>query len=139
MKRKCVLFVGSLAAALVLLFDALAPVRAELRIDITHGKVEPIPIAIPSLAGSGGDEGQAGREIAGVVSADLERSGLRRPGGCVGLDLAPGTARAPRRDMGRPQRSGDHCQCGSSATVSGRRGSGASRRAASWCCVADPV
>jgi TolB protein len=79
MKRKCVLFVGALAVALVLLLDTRAPVRAELRLDITHGKVEPMPIAIPSLAGSGGDEGQAGREIAGVVSADLGRSGLFRP------------------------------------------------------------
>jgi TolB protein len=79
MNRNCVLFSGALAAALVLLLTTAVPVRAELRIDITHGKVEPMPIAIPALAGSGGNEGQAGHEIAGVVSADLERSGLFRP------------------------------------------------------------
>jgi TolB protein len=79
MKRNWVLFSGALAAASVLLLSTVVPVRAELRIDITHGKVEPMPIAIPALAGAGGNEGQAGQEIAGVVSADLDRSGLFRP------------------------------------------------------------
>jgi TolB protein len=79
MKRTCVLFSGAFAVAVVLLINTVVPVRAELRIDITHGKVEPMPIAIPPLAGSGGEEAQAGREIAGVVSSDLEHSGLFRP------------------------------------------------------------
>ena len=52
--------------------------RAELRLDITSGRVQPMPIAIPAFAG-GGAEAQAGAEIAGVISADLERSGLFRP------------------------------------------------------------
>jgi TolB protein len=65
-------------AALVLLVAA-TPASAELRIDITRGKVEPMPIAIPPFAGSGGDEAQTGRDMAQVVSADLERSGLFRP------------------------------------------------------------
>ncbi len=45
-----------------------------LHIDITQGKVEPMPIALPNLAGS-----EVGAEIMQVVSADLERSGLFRP------------------------------------------------------------
>jgi TolB protein len=53
--------------------------RAELRIDITSGHVEPMPIAIPAFPGGAGGEIQAGQDIAGVVSADLERSGLFRP------------------------------------------------------------
>jgi TolB protein len=65
-------------AALVLLVAA-TPAPAELRIDITRGKVEPMPIAIPPFAGGGGDEAQTGRDMAQVVSADLERSGLFRP------------------------------------------------------------
>jgi TolB protein len=79
MTRNGLTFAGVLAAALAIMFHAIAPARAELRIDITRGKVEPMPIAIPSFSGSGGDESQAGQEIAGVVSADLERSGLFRP------------------------------------------------------------
>ncbi len=65
-------------AALALLLSVL-PARAELRIDITRGKVEPLPIAIPTFAGGGGDEAQVGRDLAQVISADLERSGLFRP------------------------------------------------------------
>jgi TolB protein len=66
------------AALLVLLWPSAAP-RAELRIDITSGHIEPMPIAIPALPGDATNETQAGRDIAGVVSADLERSGLFRP------------------------------------------------------------
>ena len=58
---------------------AAAPARAELRIDITRGKVEPMPIAIPPFAGGGDDEARSARDIAGSSSADLERSGLFRP------------------------------------------------------------
>ena len=52
--------------------------RAELKIDITRGNVEPMPIAITRLVGEGGME-QLGRDIARVVSANLERSGLFLP------------------------------------------------------------
>ena len=79
MTRNHLRFAGAAAAAFAILLHAIAPARAELRIDITRGKVEPMPIAIPSFSGSGGDENQAGQEIADVVSADLERSGLFRP------------------------------------------------------------
>src|SRR4029077_1345836 len=68
---------GALAALLLLL--APSPVAAELRIDITRGKVEPLPIAIPAFAGGGGEEVQTGRDLTQVISADLERSGLFRP------------------------------------------------------------
>src|SRR5713101_5221877 len=63
----------------LLLLLAPSPVLAELRIDITGGKVEPLPIAIPPFAGGGGEEVQTGRDLAQVISADLERSGLFRP------------------------------------------------------------
>ena len=48
-----------------------APAQALLKIDITKGNVEPLPIALPDLAGS-----PIGQQIIEVVSADLERSGL---------------------------------------------------------------
>ncbi|MGE5269096.1 MAG: Tol-Pal system protein TolB, partial [Thiohalocapsa sp.] len=51
---------------------------AELRIDITRGQVEPLPIAIPPFAGDGASEG-IGQDIAQVVSNDLQSSGLFRP------------------------------------------------------------
>src|SRR5438128_4943208 len=68
---------GRLAFLLLVLVPS--PVLAELRIDITGGKVEPLPIAIPAFAGGGGEEVQTGRDLAQVVSADLESSGLFRP------------------------------------------------------------
>ncbi|MBL8691575.1 MAG: Tol-Pal system protein TolB [Rhodospirillaceae bacterium] len=52
---------------------------AALRIDITRGKVEPLPIAVTSFTASKADEAQTGVNVAGVVAADLERSGLFRP------------------------------------------------------------
>ncbi|TXH37136.1 MAG: Tol-Pal system protein TolB [Rhodospirillaceae bacterium] len=51
-----------------------SPAKAEPVIDITKGNIEPMPIAIPDFYGS-----QAGSDIARVVSADLERSGLFKP------------------------------------------------------------
>src|SRR5207302_10818493 len=63
------------AFAALLLLLVPGPAAAELRIDITRGKVEPMPIAIPAFAGGGGAE-SVGRDMAQVVSADLESSGL---------------------------------------------------------------
>jgi TolB protein len=60
--------------ASLLVFFSVVPAQAALRIDITKGNVEPMPIALPDLSGS-----QAGRDIIRVVSADLERSGLFKP------------------------------------------------------------
>ncbi len=48
---------------------------AKVEIDVTKGNVEPLPIAIPLFLG----ESQLGRDIAGVVEADLRRSGLFAP------------------------------------------------------------
>jgi len=52
--------------------------RAELKVDITSGKIEPLPIALPDFFGNGTQAQTLGRDIAAVVSADLEQSGLFR-------------------------------------------------------------
>ena len=54
------------------------PALAALSVDITQGNFQPLPIAIPDFAPTGA-AGTAGADIAGVVRADLERSGLFRP------------------------------------------------------------
>ena len=54
---------------------AAQPALAQLRVDVTQGVAQPLPIAIPDFVG----DPQAGANIAGVVRADLERSGLFRP------------------------------------------------------------
>ena len=56
-----------------------AGARAEVRIDITRGRVEPMPIAIPSFPGTTPESTQVGKDAAAVITADLERSGLFRP------------------------------------------------------------
>jgi TolB protein len=53
--------------------------RADLTIDVNKGNAQPMPIAISPLAGGAPDETQLGSDIANVVSADLERSGLFKP------------------------------------------------------------
>ncbi len=58
---------------------ATTAARAELRIDITQGKVEPLPIAITDLVGSTASEIQYGRDVSKVIADDLERSGRFRP------------------------------------------------------------
>jgi TolB protein len=63
-----------LILALLALVAFVAPAAAQLRVDVTQGNVQPLPIAIPDFLGN-----QAGGQIAGVVRADLERSGLFKP------------------------------------------------------------
>ena len=66
----------TLGLAFGALFLAVLPARAELHIDLTRGKVEPMPIAIPVFAGPAGTQAA---DITQVLSADLERSGLFQP------------------------------------------------------------
>ncbi len=70
-------------AVFIAVFAALSgwplPGSAELRIDITRGTAEPIPIAIAKFLGASESESRFGADVSGVVSADLERSGLFRP------------------------------------------------------------
>ncbi len=56
-----------------------SPANAELRIDITRGIVEPIPVAVTEFYGDEAAQSQIGRDISGVIAANLERSGLFRP------------------------------------------------------------
>jgi len=66
---------------IMLMFSCIAlakPAHAELQIDITRGNVEPIPVAIPLFMGTTPRAGDIGENIANVIQADLERSGLFR-------------------------------------------------------------
>ncbi len=68
-----------LAAAIIGVAAWQTPASAELRVDITRGHVAPMPIAIPYFAGATAEEQLRGKEVASVIEADLERSGLFRP------------------------------------------------------------
>ena len=66
------------AAALPLALRA-GEALAQVRLDITRGRVEPMPIAIPSFPGAAPELQQMGKDVADVIAKDLERSGLFRP------------------------------------------------------------
>ncbi len=74
LRRLCVL-----ALVLPLAVFGAAAGRAELHLDLTKPKVEPLPIAIPDFAGNAANEVQLGHDLTQVISADLERSGLFQP------------------------------------------------------------
>ena len=66
----------ALAMAALALAPAFAPqlARAEIEVDVNRGDVQPLPVAIPAFSG-----GQAGADIAKVITSNLEGSGLFRP------------------------------------------------------------
>ena len=74
-----IVLLGATFSALPVAAQAPGPVQRELRIDITRGRVEPMPIAVPAMVGASPNESQLGRDVAQVVAADLERSGLFAP------------------------------------------------------------
>ena len=71
------------------------PAPAPTEIDVDQGQLQPLPIAIPPLAGTDARTSELGAKIASVVAADLERSGFFRvtpasafPAGSANADLA---------------------------------------------------
>ncbi len=60
----------------VALFSWGAPASADLNIDITKSEFDPMKIAIPNFLDGNGRSGQFARDMASVIRADLERSGL---------------------------------------------------------------
>ena len=70
---------SAVLAALAITVLIVAPARAEITVDITQGNVEPLPIAVPDFVANGEAARRFSADIAGVVAADLERSGLFKP------------------------------------------------------------
>ena len=83
-------------AALIL---AAAPARAELVVDVTRGFVEPLPVAVTDFFGETPEEIKVGRDIAGVIAANLEAAACsgrstRAPSSRIRPLCAPGRALA---------------------------------------------
>jgi TolB protein len=68
-----------LLAALAAFAAAPLPASAALQVDVNQGNIQPLPIAVPDFVPGTPNDTQVGANIAGVVRADLERSGLFRP------------------------------------------------------------
>jgi TolB protein len=86
--------------------------RGPLEVDITQGNLNPLRIAIPEFVG---EDLKLGADIANVVAADLERSGLFKP-----LDRAAFIEKMVSPDAA--PRIGDWRQIGAQALVVGRVG-----------------
>jgi TolB protein len=77
LSRRKLIVAGGAAAALAAL--RVTPAHAVLRLDVTQGNVQPVPIAIPEfLPGTPGDA-DAARTITQVITNNLARSGLFAP------------------------------------------------------------
>jgi TolB protein len=69
-KRSLLTALAALPAAAI-----FAPAaHADIEVNVNRGDVQPLPIALPAFGG-----GQVGADIAGVISGNLQRSGLFRP------------------------------------------------------------
>jgi TolB protein len=79
LSRRRLLLLGAGATAATI--AGLAPPRATaaVRIDITSGNVQPIPIALPDFIGAAPADAEIAREITQVIAADLRRCGLFAP------------------------------------------------------------
>src|SRR3569623_2369286 len=62
-----------IATLFATIFAFMTTALAALHVDVTQGNIQPMPIAIPDFIG-----GPQGAQIAGVIRADLDRSGLFR-------------------------------------------------------------
>ena len=72
-RRRLLIGAGALAAL------GSRPANAVLNIDINQGNVQPMPIALPDFLSGGPAEGDIGRNVTGVISNNLQRSGLFAP------------------------------------------------------------
>ncbi len=102
-----------LFAAVVWLLALLSPALAVLEVDVTKGRVDPLPIALPDFLGDSPDEQQFGVDVTGVIGANLERSGLFRP-------LSQSSFVEQIVDFGQLPRFGDWRTIQAQALVTGR-------------------
>src|SRR3989440_4263887 len=67
------------AANAAMLAAAARRAEAALRLDVTQGNVQPLPIALPDFVGASPGDVEGARGVTQVVTANLKRSGLFAP------------------------------------------------------------
>ena len=77
--RRSLLMAGAAAGAGALAGLRPTPASAALQVDVTQGNVQPLPIAIPDFLPGSPNEGDVPRNISGVITNNLRRSGLFIP------------------------------------------------------------
>jgi TolB protein len=78
LSRRSLLALGAASAGA---FVLAAPRRSEaaLKIDITQGSIQPLPIALPDFVGPSQSDADVGRMVTQVITSNLRRSGLFAP------------------------------------------------------------
>jgi TolB protein len=114
LSRRRLLVLGATAAATGAL-ASLAPWRAGavLRLDVTQGNIQPIPIAIPDFVGVATRDPALGRNVSQIIASNLQRSGLFAP-----IDQAAYIEKIVSIDA--PPRFADWKQINAQALVAGR-------------------
>lgn len=100
-------------AALVLVIALPMQAHAKLEIDITQGNAEPISIAIPTFLSAHPETSQIAKDMARVITEDLERSGLFKA-------VDPATFIETQTDINYQPRFSDWRLVKAKALVSGR-------------------
>ena len=67
------------AASAAMLAAAARHAEAALRLDVTQGNVQPLPIALPDFVGGAPADVEGARGVTQVITANLKRSGLFAP------------------------------------------------------------
>jgi TolB protein len=69
----------ALGTGSMLLAAGLRPAQAVLKLDVTQGNVQPMPIALPDFLGGSPADGEVARNVTGIITNNLRRSGLFQP------------------------------------------------------------
>lgn len=77
LNRRRILLGGAAIGACTLGFPLSG--RAQLRIDVTQGSVQPLPIALPDFVAGGPGDAEIARSVTGIITNNLKRSGLFAP------------------------------------------------------------
>jgi len=75
--RRKVLTIG--AGSALMAATTLRPAHAVLKLDVTQGNIQPMPIALPDFAGGTGADAEQARNVTGIIANNLRRSGLFAP------------------------------------------------------------
>ncbi len=67
------------AASAAMLAAAARRAEAALRLDVTQGNIQPLPIALPDFVGASPGDVEGARGVTQVITANLKRSGLFAP------------------------------------------------------------
>jgi TolB protein len=79
LSRRRVIALGAGAAAGALAGLSPRPAAAVVKLDVTQGNVQPLPIALPDFLGAGLPDPGLGRGVTQIIASNLQRSGLFAP------------------------------------------------------------